>query len=87
MSTQTLPSGTYVITGSNGFVGTHVLNDLLKRKSPSDFLVKAVVRSENSSKIVSEIFPKEISEGKLKIELVEDMLEEGAFDQVLKGEF
>lgn len=75
-----------VVTGSNGYLGTHVLKELLSSDSPRDVLVKAVVRSEKSSKIVQDLFEKEIQDGKLKIKIVEDMLEPGAFDEVLRGE-
>lgn len=76
-------SGNVLITGANGFIGLHAVDQALKL---TDLKVKAVVRSEKSAGEVKKAFGNEIKNGRVEIVFVPKMEEEGAYDEVIQGE-
>jgi nucleoside-diphosphate-sugar epimerase len=68
-----------LLTGANGFVGSHVLEQLLARGAS----VRAVVRSESKAAQVLADFP--TAGSKLDFGIVPDITTPGAFDEVVKS--
>jgi nucleoside-diphosphate-sugar epimerase len=68
-----------LVTGGNGFVGTHVLSTLLKQ----GYSVVTTVRSESKTTYLRDLFA---SYGdKLQFSIVPDIVTPGAFDGVLQS--
>ncbi|PWN46599.1 NAD(P)-binding protein [Violaceomyces palustris] len=72
---------TVLVTGANGFLGAHVVYQLLERGAR----VNGTVRSEKSASILRKRFSKEAKEGRLRIFLVPDISAQGAFDLAAQG--
>ncbi|KUJ07895.1 NAD(P)-binding protein [Mollisia scopiformis] len=68
-----------LLTGANGFLGTHILAELLK----AGFSVRSVVRSQSKADQLSRIFPTYAS--KMDFGIVPDMTIPGAFNQVVQA--
>ncbi|KAI1027589.1 hypothetical protein LB504_011694 [Fusarium proliferatum] len=68
-----------LVTGANGFIATHVVQNLLQR----GYHVRGVVRSHASADAVLETFRD--SSGSLSVIVVPSMTVAGAFDQAVKG--
>lgn len=68
-----------LLTGSNGFIGSHILSLFLEKS----IFVQAVVRSEAKAKRVMKDFPG-YDKSKLDFSIVPDMTAPGAFDQCVK---
>ncbi|KAH7200998.1 hypothetical protein BKA60DRAFT_600865 [Fusarium oxysporum] len=67
-----------LVTGANGFIATHVLQNLLQ----GGYRVRGVVRSQASADAVLETFPEH--SGSLSVIVVPSMTIAGAFDQAVK---
>ncbi|RKL08153.1 hypothetical protein BFJ68_g9500 [Fusarium oxysporum] len=67
-----------LVTGANGFIATHVLQNLLQ----GGYHVRGVVRSQASADAVLETFPE--YSGSLSVIVVPSMTIAGAFDQAVK---
>jgi nucleoside-diphosphate-sugar epimerase len=67
-----------LLTGANGFIGSHILSLLLDKS----VFVQAVVRTEAKAKKVQKDFPG-IDSSKLGFSIVPDITAPGAFDQCL----
>ncbi|KAL9112505.1 MAG: hypothetical protein Q9227_003347 [Pyrenula ochraceoflavens] len=70
-----------LLTGANGFIGSHILTQLLSRPSPP--FIRAVVRSQAKADIVHAKFAHLSSASRLSFALVPDITAPGAFDRVL----
>ncbi|KAG0650475.1 Ketoreductase [Hyphodiscus hymeniophilus] len=68
-----------LLTGANGFVGSHVLEQLLSR----GFSVRAVIRSQSKAAQVLADFP--TAGSALDFGIVPDITTPGAFDEVVKS--
>ncbi|CZR63142.1 probable dihydroflavonol-4-reductase [Phialocephala subalpina] len=68
-----------LLTGANGFIGSHILDQLLSH----GFSVRAVVRSDSKAAQVKADFPNHGS--KLDFGIVPDITSPGAFDEVVKS--
>lgn len=66
-----------LLTGANGFVGSHILSQLLN----ANFSVRAVVRSQSKADTVRGDFPSP----SLDFAIVPDITTPGAFDEALKS--
>ncbi|KAF5311861.1 hypothetical protein D9619_003774 [Psilocybe cf. subviscida] len=79
------PSGTVLVSGSNGYIAMWVVRTLLER----GYRVRGTVRTEEKIKYMREYF-EELGYaygegGKLELVVVEDIVKEGAFDEAVKG--
>ncbi|KAI9666418.1 MAG: methylglyoxal reductase (NADPH-dependent) gre2 [Bathelium mastoideum] len=72
-----------LLTGANGFVGSHVLSQLLDR----GISVRAVVRSESKASAVAENFPNHANTPWLDFAVVPDITVPHAFDSALKPQY
>ncbi|GAA5868530.1 hypothetical protein JCM8547_003176 [Rhodosporidiobolus lusitaniae] len=80
-SSYVLPTGYLIlVTGANGYIGSHVVEEALKL----GYRVRGVVRSPaklgNLRKRWEDRFP-----GKFEVAVVSDLQKEGAFDEAMKG--
>lgn len=77
-----LPEGsTVLVTGANGYVASHIVDQLLQY----GFNVRGTVRATWKGDWLREHMLAKYGEGKLDIRVVPDMSAEGAFDEVVKG--
>ena len=78
-----IPKGsTVLVTGANGFIASHVADQLLQ----AGFKVKGTVRNEDKGKLITEIFEKRHGKDAFSYAVVEDMAAEDAFRDAMKGE-
>jgi nucleoside-diphosphate-sugar epimerase len=68
-----------LLTGANGFVGSHILDQLLAQ----GFSVRSIVRSQAKAQQVLSDFPNFGS--RLDFGIVPDITAPGAFDEVVKS--
>jgi nucleoside-diphosphate-sugar epimerase len=68
-----------LLTGANGFLGSHILSELLN----NGFFVRGVVRSQSKADQIAKDFPSFKSQ--LDFGIVPDMTVPGAFDKVVKA--
>ncbi|KAK2681888.1 hypothetical protein RAB80_003681 [Fusarium oxysporum f. sp. vasinfectum] len=79
-SSQNVSKGKRVLlTGGNGFVASHILNDLVKR----GYSVTATVRSEDKAQAVYKTHPN--WKENVEFEYVADLTKKGAFDHLFEG--
>lgn len=77
-----LPQGsTVLITGSNGFLGAHIMDQFLQR----GYKVRGTVRDVNKESWLVEHFDKLYGTDNFELVAVPRMEVEGAFDEVVKG--
>lgn len=72
---------TVLVTGANGFIASHILDQLLQL----DYKVRGTVRAEAKGKWVQDYFDNKYGKGKLELVVVPDMGAKGAFDDAVKG--
>ena len=75
------PGSTVLVTGANGFIGSHVADQLLQ----AGYLVRGTSRDTAKTLWLTELFDKKYGKGKFEPFVVEDMVESGAFDEACKG--
>lgn len=77
------PSDIVFVTGANGHIAQHVVDQLLAL--PKGPKVRASVRSASSAAQISDYWPSEISSGRLEVVRVLNLLDPNAFNGVLSG--
>jgi len=78
-----IPQGSLVlVTGANGFIGSHVVDQLLQ----AGYKVRGTVRTESKGTWVKEHFDAKYGAGKLELAVVPDMSAKSAYDDAVKGE-
>lgn len=75
------PGSTVLVTGANGFIGSHVADQLIQ----AGFLVRGTSRDTTKTAWMTEMFDKKYGKGKFEAVVVKDMAENGAFDEACKG--
>uniref|UniRef100_UPI003D264B92 ketoreductase n=1 Tax=Sporidiobolus salmonicolor TaxID=5005 RepID=UPI003D264B92 len=76
-----LPAGSLVlVTGANGFVGSHVVEQLLEHGYKVRGTARSASKLANLQKRWDAKYP-----GRFETAVVEDMLKDGAYDEVIKG--
>ncbi|KAK5121073.1 hypothetical protein LTR85_005557 [Meristemomyces frigidus] len=79
---STIPKGsTVLVTGVNGFIASHVADQFLA----AGYNVRGTVRSKSKADWLYERFDKLYGKGKFECVEVPDMVQEGAFDEAVKG--
>lgn len=81
--TTAIPDGSRIlVTGATGFVGSHVVKQLLQR----GYKVRGTVRDlTQATWLVRDQFKKYVESGKFELVAVPDLAVEGAFDEAVKG--
>ncbi|PPJ54322.1 hypothetical protein CBER1_06129 [Cercospora berteroae] len=74
-------SSIILVTGANGYVGTHVTEQLLEH----GYRVRGTVRDEYKGRYLHDIFDEKWGADALDIHVVADMAVGGAFDPLLQG--
>ncbi|KAJ6513733.1 NAD-P-binding protein [Mycena vitilis] len=78
----TIEKGSLVlVTGANGFIASHVVDQLLAK----GYNVRGTSRSADKSKWLYEVFDKKYGPGRFEGISVPDMVADGAFDEAVKG--
>jgi nucleoside-diphosphate-sugar epimerase len=75
------PGSTIFVTGVNGLVGSHVVDQLLKR----GYNVRGAVRDVKKSEWLSTYFDKQYEDVEFSLVEVPDMTVKGCYDAVLQG--
>lgn len=84
MSHTYIPSDLVLVTGANGHVAQHVVDQLLTL--PEGPRVRATVRSEATATQIMEFYQsKSYADNRLQIIVVPDIVVTGAFDDAVKG--
>ncbi|GFN13651.1 hypothetical protein ABZX51_006847 [Aspergillus tubingensis] len=82
MFSPVLPAGCLVVvTGVNGYVGSHVAEKLLQQ----GYMVRGTVRNITRCQWLLKLFEEKYGKGKFELAMVEDMARDGAYDQAVKG--
>jgi nucleoside-diphosphate-sugar epimerase len=76
------PGATVFVTGINGLIGSHIVDQLLKR----GYNVRGAVRGAKKHKYLTEYFNAKYEEERLELVDVPDMTVEGCYDDVVDGE-
>jgi len=72
---------TVLVTGVNGFIAAHVADQFLE----AGYNVRGTVRSKSKADTLYQLFDKKYGSGKFEAVEVPDMVQEGAFDDAVKG--
>ncbi|KFY11158.1 hypothetical protein V492_04624 [Pseudogymnoascus sp. VKM F-4246] len=76
------PQGSLVlVTGSNGYIGSHIADQVLK----AGYHVRGTVRDASKAEWTTKLFAERYGAGKYSAVVVPDMAVEGAFDDAVKG--
>ncbi|KZT51580.1 NAD(P)-binding protein [Calocera cornea HHB12733] len=74
-----LPPSTVLVTGANGFLALHIVKQLLEQ----GYMVRGTVRSSSKGEWIKNKFAN--FGDKFEYSVVEDITEEGAFDEAIRG--
>ncbi|OAP63208.1 hypothetical protein AYL99_02435 [Fonsecaea erecta] len=79
---RAIPAGTLVVvSGANGFIASHVVDQLLL----AGYRVRGTVRNCHKSAWLNDYFGDKYGSGKFELIEVPEMAEKGAFDEAVKG--
>lgn len=82
MSRSLLPKGTTIlVTGVNGFIASHVADQLLE----DGYRVRGTVRTQTRARPLLEYTNGRYGKDKFELAIVPDVAAEGAFDEAVKG--
>lgn len=81
MSTPIPAGSTVLITGVNGYIGSHTADQLLSL----GYNVRGTVRDAVKASWVQSLFDEKHGKGKFELVVVSDISKEGAFDEAVKG--
>lgn len=70
-----------LVTGVNGYIGSHIADQLLE----AGYRVRGTTRQVSKAQGLSALWEKKFGEGRFELAIVESMAGEGAFDEVIKG--
>jgi len=70
-----------LVTGANGFIGSHVVDQLLGQ----GIKVRGTVRSQEKGKWAQDYFDEKYGKGKLELVIVSDFSKPGAYNEAVKG--
>lgn len=75
------PNATIFVTGVNGLIGSHLVDQLMSK----GYNVRGAVRDVNKCKWLKEYFDEKFKTTKLDLVEVSDMTANGCYDEVVKG--
>lgn len=79
-----VPKGsTVLVTGVNGFLGSHIANQFLRY----GYKVRGTVRDPSKESWATDVFSKLYGKDKFELFAVPEMEIEGAYDEAVKGEY
>lgn len=79
-----IPKGsTVLITGANGFIGSHIADQFLKY----GYKVRGTTRDPKKNAWIQNLFDRKYGNGQFDLAAVADMEAEDAFNEVVKGNF
>jgi len=70
-----------LVTGANGFIGAHVVSQLLK----NNYLVRGTVRSQSKADYFTIKYPEATKSGQISFVVVKDIAKPDAFEDAIKG--
>ena len=76
------PGATIFVTGVNGLIGSHIVDQLL----PLGYNVRGAVRDVEKTAWLQEYFDSKYTDTKLHLVAVPDMTADGCYDDLLEGE-
>lgn len=77
-----VPRGsTVLVTGANGFLGSHIADQFLQH----GLTVRGAVRDVRKNEWLADVFHEKYGQGRFRLLGVPDMASEGAFDEAVKG--
>ena len=71
-----------LITGASGFIGAHVVSQLLEK----DYFVRGTVRSQSKADYFTAKYPEATKLGQLSFIIVEDIAQPDSFIDAVKGQ-
>lgn len=80
-TTALLPGSLILVTGANGYIATHIVNQLLI----AGYHVRGTVRDATKAAQTTTLFTGRYGTGKFAAVVVPDMSVDGAFDDAVKG--
>ncbi|KAK3181526.1 hypothetical protein K4F52_007236 [Lecanicillium sp. MT-2017a] len=75
------PGSTILVTGASGFIGSHVVNQLLE----AGYLVRGVTRDSTKNAWLKTLFDTKHGSGKFSLHQVADLSQDGALHDALQG--
>jgi nucleoside-diphosphate-sugar epimerase len=75
------PGATIFVTGVNGLVGSHIVDQLLAK----GYNVRGVVRDVDKCKWLKDYFDKKYDDASLSLVSVPDMTVDGCYDELVHG--
>ncbi|KAL8950433.1 MAG: hypothetical protein Q9222_003527 [Ikaeria aurantiellina] len=77
-----IPQGSLVlVTGANGYIGSHIAEQLLEH----GYRVRGTVRDAYKAEYMHAVFDERYGAAAFETQIVKEMAAEGAFDEVIKG--
>jgi nucleoside-diphosphate-sugar epimerase len=70
-----------LVTGCNGFIGSHIVDQLLK----AGYNVRGTTRDLKKVENLAKIWKEKYGSQKFEVLVVPEMAEDGAFDEAVKG--
>lgn len=82
ISKAAIPEGSVIlVTGVNGFIGSHVANELLR----AGYNVRGSVREAEKQQWVADMFERKYGSGRFALLSITDMTQEDAFATAVRG--
>jgi len=79
-----IPKGsTVLVTGANGFIGSHIADQFLHH----GFKVRGTVRNVEKNVWLADLFHEKYGRERFELHSIPDMAAQGAFDESVKGTF
>ena len=79
--TTVVPGDTILVTGATGYIGSHVVEELIA----AGYKVRATTRAVNKAKFLVDIIGKKFGRNHLEVLEVPDMVAEDAYDVAIQG--
>lgn len=81
MSAAILKDSIVLVTGINGYLGSHIADQLLK----AGYRVRGTTRDASKVKNLVDLWEQQYGKNRVEVAVVPNMADEGAFDEAVKG--